>query len=89
MQDWFANGRVAELALLLLALEGAVLLALRRGPVSPLLAFLGAGAALLLALRAALLGLWWGWVAFWLAVSLPAHLAWLAVWLQPKGRSGR
>jgi hypothetical protein len=89
MQEWFANGRVPEAALLLLALEAAVLLALRRGPAAPLLAFLGAGAALMLALRAALLGLWWGWVAFWLTLSLPAHLAWLALWLQPKGRSRR
>ena len=86
MTDFFAGGHVAELLLALLGLEAAVLLALwqRRGlgvPPAPLLAFLAAGACLALALRAALLGQDWGWVALWLSLALPAHLAWLAlVW---------
>ena len=32
-----------------------------------------------LALRAALLGQDWWWVALWLSLALPAHLAWLAL----------
>ena len=59
MNDLFSSGHVATLLLLVLAVEGAVLLWLwwRRGqgvPPWPLLAFLGSGAFLALALRAAL-----------------------------------
>ncbi len=32
------------------------------------------GMSLLLALREALLHAWWGWIGFWLFVSLLAHL---------------
>jgi hypothetical protein len=32
-----------------------------------------------LALRAALTGQAWWWVALWLSLALPAHLAWLAL----------
>jgi hypothetical protein len=84
MNDLFASGNVATLLLLVLAIEGVVLLWLwwRRGqgvPPWPLLAFLGSGAFLALALRAALTGLAWWWVALWLSLALPAHLAWLAL----------
>lgn len=33
------------------------------------------GALMMLALRAALTGLGWPWIAAWLALSFPAHLA--------------
>jgi hypothetical protein len=84
MDDLFASGHVATLLLLVLAVEGAVLLWLwwRRGqgvPPWPLLAFLGSGTFLALALRAALTGQAWWWVALWLSLALPAHLAWLAL----------
>ncbi len=84
MNDLFAGGHVAELLLVVLAVEGLALLWLwrRRGqgvPPGPLLAFLGSGAFLALALRAALLGQAWWWVALWLSLALPAHLAWLAM----------
>ncbi len=63
-----------DLVLLFLALE---VLALafwwRGGPVNALVAAIP-GACLLLALRAALTGAHWPWVALWVALSLPAHL---------------
>ena len=46
----------------------------RRAPTTVLLTILP-GAAMMLALRAALTGAEWQWVAVWLTVSLPLHLA--------------
>jgi hypothetical protein len=43
-----------------------------------LLATLGAGLGLLLALRLALAGSWWGWIALALLAALAAHLVDLA-----------
>jgi hypothetical protein len=70
---------VVDLALLLLAVELAALAGWRRatgrGPaVSDLLANAAAGAGVLLALRAALTGAGWPWVAAGLSASLVAHL---------------
>lgn len=84
MTDFFAGGHVAEMLLAVLALEAAVLLGVWRWrgqgvPPAPLLAFLAAGACLALALRAALTGQAWPWVALWLTLAGPAHLAWLAL----------
>jgi len=84
MTDFFAGGHVATLLLAILGLEAALLLALWRWrgqgvPPAPLLAFLASGAFLALALHAALTGLAWFWVALWLSLALPAHLAWLAL----------
>jgi hypothetical protein len=79
LPEFFASGRVAELILLLLALEFAALAAWRRatgtGP-SPraLLPFLLAGASFALALRAALTGQGWAWVAAPLGAAFLAHL---------------
>ena len=83
MDDFFAGGHVASMLLAVLAAEAAGLLLLwwmRRQGVAPapLLAFLGSGACMALALRAALLAEH-GWVAAWLAAALPPHLAWLAL----------
>jgi hypothetical protein len=80
----FASGHAADLMLALLVVQGAALVwlwrARRRGvPPGQLLAFLGAGALLALALRAALTGAHWGWVALWVALSLPAQLAWVVL----------
>jgi hypothetical protein len=80
MESLFASGRIVDLILLAMLLEGALLLALRRR-VAPrldpwgLLAFLLAGAALMLALRVALTGAHWGAIAPWLLLALVAHLA--------------
>lgn len=75
---------LADVVLMCLAVEAAVLLWLWRArgqgvPAGPLLAFLGAGVALALALRAALAGADWHWVALFLGVAGVAHLAWLAL----------
>jgi len=80
----FASGRVVDLVLALMAIEGALLALHRRRtgrgvPIAELLAFLCAGACLLLALRAALVGAWWGWTAAALAGAGAAHLADLAL----------
>ncbi len=83
MSELFASGRAVDVVLALMALE-ALALALywrlrRRGIAGVDLAVsLLAGAALLLALRAALTGAAWPWVAGWLAAALGAHVADLA-----------
>jgi hypothetical protein len=75
----FASGRVVDIALGALVLEGLVLaLQFRRTgrgiPWHRLWPNLLAGAALLLALRAALTGAQWQWVAAALVVALVANL---------------
>ncbi len=80
MENLLSSARVAEAILGLMALELIALLALRRrlgrGP-SPaaILVTLLAGAFLLLALRAALSGAAWPWLAIWLVAALLAHVA--------------
>ena len=76
MSSFFASGHAVDLVLGFLVLE-VLVLAGRNGVVSALLAVLP-GAFLLLALRAALTGAPWPWVALWVSLSLPAHLADLA-----------
>lgn len=83
MDDFFAGGHVAVMLLALLAAEATVLLMLWwwRGsgvPPGPLLAFLGSGACMALALRAALAGQT-QWCAIWLTAALPPHVAWLVL----------
>ena len=76
----FSSGHVVDLILLVMA--GEWLLILARAPserraaagATSLLA-LAPGACLSLALRAALTGAAWPWVAVWLAAALPLHLA--------------
>lgn len=75
--SWFASGRIVDGILLLVALEALVLAWLsRRGgpPMAALLANLASGAALMLALRAALVGAGWVAVAAWMLAGLLAHL---------------
>ena len=84
MDGIFASGLVADLVLALVAVEAAALAWLWRRsgrgvPVGETLAFLGAGACLLLALRAALVGASWEWMAAPLAGAGAAHLADLAL----------
>lgn len=79
MNDFISSPRVAELALLLLLAEALVLWQLhRRGRAgfapAALWPMLVAGACLLLALRAALAGAAWSWLALWLSLALLAHL---------------
>ncbi len=80
MSDLFASGRVVDLVLVLVAVEAALLAwhCRRSGrgvPVAELLACLAAGACLLLALRAALVGASWVWTAAALAGAGVAHAA--------------
>lgn len=72
------SGRVVDIALGLILLEAAVLAVLQRRGGRPMLsagpiAHLAAGACLLLALRAALVGAGWQPVAGWLLGGLLAH----------------
>lgn len=76
----FASGRVVDLVLGMMMLEAALLVGYRRRTgrgvrIAELLTFLVAGACLLLALRAALVGASWEWIAAALAGALAAHLA--------------
>ena len=78
----FASGRIVDGILLLVAGEALVLAWLaRRGgpPLASLLVNLASGAALMLALRAALAGSGWAAVAAWMLAGLLAHLADLAL----------
>ncbi len=79
MQQFFASGRVADLLLGILLLEAVAIAIYARvsadpgvfGRVAPSLL---PGALLMIALRLALTGAWWGWIALAIAASLPAHL---------------
>lgn len=87
MADLFASGRIVDAILALVALEALLLVAyLRRtadGP-APLavLGNLAAGFCLLLALRAAIGGFGWPWMALALLAAGIAHLADLRVRLR-------
>jgi hypothetical protein len=79
MQALFDSGRAADLVLAALTLEALGLWALARfagrGPgLAPLLPFLLAGAAFALALRAALTGAGWAFVALPLLAAFAAHV---------------
>ncbi|MCC5885166.1 MAG: hypothetical protein JJT88_01900 [Gammaproteobacteria bacterium] len=79
MADFVSSGLAVDLVLAVLLLEGVVLtlLYLRRGiGVTParLWPMLGAGAGLLLALRAGITGAGWYWVIAGLLLALCAHL---------------
>lgn len=78
MSGFFAGGHVVDLVLVVMALEVAWLLRRRAarsrdGLLDVVLAF-APGVCLLLALRAALVGAEWPWVALALTASFPAHL---------------
>ena len=84
MMQWFTSGRIVDLILVLVALEALLLWAYHRrtgrGPRwSQLAPTLVSGALLLVALRAALGGFWWGWTAAALTLALLAHLVDLAL----------
>lgn len=81
MQALFESGLIVDLILLVFAVEAIVAFAWLRPSgraASGLAATLAAGACLLLGVRAALVGSDWRWVAFWIGLSLPFHLADLA-----------
>lgn len=82
MSGFFASGHVVDLILVVMALEAAWLLSRKktrtRGAVTEILLAFAPGVCLLLALRAALTGVEWWWVALAVAASFPMHLLDLA-----------
>jgi len=70
----FASGHAADLVLAVLALEALLLLRAGRPAIDVALLLLP-GACMMLALRSALVGASWLWIALPLAVSFPVHLA--------------
>jgi len=80
MADLFSSGVVVDLILVVMAIELGVMACLRRRlprrvDILEVVLALLPGVLLLLALRAALLQMPWGWVALFLALALPPHLA--------------
>jgi hypothetical protein len=79
VSEVFAAGRIADLILGLLVVEGVVLFAwwriTGRGLAPALFAGnLLAGAGFVLALRGALVQSWWGWIGLALALALVGHV---------------
>jgi hypothetical protein len=81
MSEFFSSGHPVDIVLAVLAAEVLILsnwrarrVGERHRGVTMIIAALP-GAFLLLALRAALTGADWTWVALWLLASFPAHLA--------------
>lgn len=75
MSRLFASGHAADLVLAVMLAESVWLLSRRRRPALDVALALAPGALLLLALRAALTQMGWEWVALFVALSFPAHLA--------------
>ncbi len=71
----FDSGRAADIVLAVMLVEALWLVARRGWRIADALTLLLPGALILLALRAALAGLDWRWIALPLMLSFPAHLA--------------
>jgi hypothetical protein len=76
----FTSGHVADVVLAVMLIEAIVLITLfnkNKSGIAPsrVVASLGAGVALVLALRAALTGAGWPWIALALSAAFVAHLA--------------
>jgi len=87
MESLFASGRIADIALVVMAAEAVILyvvIALRGDAIRyrALVANLAAGACLVIAVRLALVGANWQWIAIALAASLLAHSTDLALRLR-------
>jgi lysylphosphatidylglycerol synthetase-like protein (DUF2156 family) len=90
MSDLFATGRIVDLILVFMLLEGAALAAFARGVrVSGILWNLAAGGCLLLALRCALTGAEWPWIAAALLAALAGHVGDLACRQAREGNRGK
>lgn len=75
MSALFASGHAVDIVVAVMAIEAIFLIGRRRADgATIMLAFLP-GLLILLAVRAALTGAGWPWVALALAASFPAHLA--------------
>lgn len=77
--DWlFVSGHVADLVVAVMLVEAVWLVRRCEWPVAATTFRLLPGALMMIALRAAITGADWRWIALALALSLPAHLADLA-----------
>lgn len=85
MTGLFASGHAVDVVLVVLAIELAWLVWLAKWRFSDALLCLAPGALMLLALRAALVGLDWRWIALLLLGSFPLNLADLARRSRAKG----
>ena len=90
-EPMFVSGRIIDLILLLVVAEAALLAwlgprARRESLFTGIAPTLVSGALLLLAVRAALSGLWWGWVALILTLALISHGIDLALRWRKAGR---
>ena len=74
MQPFFTSGHAVDLVLAFMAAEAVALILMKRPALTVVLTILP-GVAMMLALRAAITGAGWQWIAIWLTVSLPLHLA--------------
>ena len=79
MAALFATGRIVDVILLVVVVEAAATLIWHRRTGRGLtgaetLGLLLPGVCLLAALRAALVGAWFGWIAAWLLAAFAAHL---------------
>lgn len=74
MNAFVESGHAVDLILAFMSLEAIILIVRGRAWKTVLLTILP-GAVMILALRAALTGAGWQWIALWLTVSLPLHLA--------------
>ena len=73
IETFFARGHAADLVLAVLAIE-AVWLKSRGWSFGKITGLIGPAVFIVLALRAALVGAGWWWVAILLVLSLPLHL---------------
>ncbi|MDP3493239.1 MAG: hypothetical protein Q8R82_08990 [Hyphomonadaceae bacterium] len=78
MQDFILSGQAIDVVLLVIVIEFVILVALRRKvwkrTVVDLIFALMPGALLLIAVRFALTGADWTWIALAIALSFPFHL---------------
>lgn len=74
----FASGHAADIVLAVMLVEALWLVTRGGWTLSAVILRLGPGALMLLAVRAALVGVSWPWIALPLILSLPLHLADLA-----------
>ncbi len=87
LESLFETGRVVDLILLFVAVEAAILIVWfarsgRRASIAPLIANLASGAALMLAVRAAIVSDPWPVIAACLLASFFAHATELALRLR-------
>lgn len=75
MAGFFASGHAVDLVLLVIVAEYAWLVGRSGWRFADAFTCLVPGALMLVALRAALTGLDWRWIALPLALSFPVHLA--------------